>query len=95
MTKEVKKAVLNALKFVTEHNLVRSTTIYLSNKLIVRASRPVYGPKGKKRILKGGNQTFILTIGKPNHDEREAIKRFERDNVKFPVSGVKTLSKKK
>lgn len=45
-------------------------TRYLGDKLTVKATRKRY--KGKLR--KGENVDIVLTIGKPNYEEREKIK---------------------
>ena len=49
-------------------------TKYLSDKLTVKATRKRY--KGK--IRKGDNVDIALTIGKPNYEEREKIKRAKK-----------------
>ena len=49
-------------------------TKYLSDKLTVKATRKRY--KGKSR--KGESADIVLTIGKPNDEEREKIKRAKK-----------------
>jgi hypothetical protein len=49
-------------------------TKFLSDKLTVKATKKRY--KGK--IRKGENSDIVLTIGKPNFEEREKIKRAKK-----------------
>ena len=51
-------------------------TKYLSDKLTVKATRKRY--KGKS--LKGDNIDIVLTVGKPNYEEQEKIKRAKKLN---------------
>ena len=67
-------------------------TKYLSDKLTVKATRKRY--KGKLR--KGENVDIVLTIGKPNYEEREKIKRAKKAKqgriemtVKYPPKAKK------
>jgi len=60
-------------------------TKYLSDKLTVKATRKLY--KGKP----GKTFDIVLTIGKPNYEERERIKRAKKLNqgpvemtIKYP-----------
>lgn len=85
MDKKTLNAVSQIVSFIGENNKVRFAAKYLSEKLVVRASRPVFGPKGKKRIIKGGNLQLILTVGKPNFEQREFIKSCKKAGEPFPV----------
>jgi hypothetical protein len=49
-------------------------TKYLSDKLTVKATRRRYNGK----IRKSGNVDIVLTIGKPNYEEREKIKQAKK-----------------
>ena len=67
-------------------------TKYLSDKLTVKATRRRY--KGK--IRKGESADIVLTIGKPNYEEREKIKRAKKAGqgpiemtVKYPPKAKK------
>lgn len=51
-----------------------SVTKFLESNLVVRATRKLYGPKGKKGILTG-NIEVVFTFGKPNFDERKFLKK--------------------
>lgn len=58
-------------------------TKYLSETQIVRAVRRTYGGK----ILKG-NTEILVTIGKPNYQEREFIKLCKKAGESFPVKKI-------
>jgi len=49
-------------------------TKYLSDKLTIKATRKRY--KGK--ILRGNAIDIVFTVGKPNYEEREKIKRAKK-----------------
>lgn len=66
----------------------RSATKFLNEKLVVRVSRPVY--KGKldgagKRARRVG---LVLTIGEPNYEARDFIKKCKRAGEPFPVKKI-------
>lgn len=66
----------------------KSATKYLSDKLVVRASRPVYKEKldgAGKRARRIG---VVLTIGEPNHEAREFIKRCKKLGEPLPVRRI-------
>jgi len=63
---------------------VRQATMFLDPKMVITATRRTF--KGK--ILQRGNIEIILKIGKPNHAEREFIKRRKRAGEKFPVKKI-------
>jgi len=56
---------------------------YVSDKLIVRATRKLYGGKPDKAKVE-----IMLTIGKPNFKEREFIKMFKKVGEPFPVKKI-------
>jgi len=67
-------------------------TKYLGDKLTVKATRRRY--KGK--IRKSDNADIVLTIGKPNYEEREKIKRAKKAGqgpiemtIKYPPKAKK------
>lgn len=62
---------------------VRATK-YVSNKLIIRATRRLF--QGK--IAKNGEIEMVLTIGKPNYLEREFIKVCKEAGEPFPVKKI-------
>lgn len=51
-------------------------TKYLSDKLTIKATRKRYNGK----ILKGHAVDIVFTVGKPNYEEREVIKRAKKRN---------------
>ncbi len=61
------------------------STKYLNEKLTVKATRKRYGGKILKRMK---TVDIILTIGKPNYEEREFIKRWKFGDGKFPINGI-------
>lgn len=65
-------------------------TKFLSDKLTVKATRKRY--KGKPR--KSDNVDIVLTIGKPNFEEREKIKRAKKDK-QGPIEMTMKYSKLK
>ena len=52
-------------------------TKYLDEKLTVKATRKLY--KGK--ILKGHAIEIVFTVGKPNYEEREIIKKRKKGGI--------------
>lgn len=87
MIKEVSKAVIAVLDEL-HGGQVHKAAKYLDTNLVVRATRPVFGPRGKKRVLKGGNFQVVLTIGKPNYEERKFIKACKKAKESFPIKKV-------
>lgn len=73
---EVVEAIIN--------NEAIKATKFISPKLIVRATRKLYG----KKIIKNHNIEITLTIGKPNWAEREFIKLCEKSGEPFPIKKV-------
>ena len=66
----------------------KSTKFIYGENLTVKATRKRYDGK----ILKSQSVEIVLTIGKPNYEEREALKKAKKDNItltfrsKFPKS---------
>lgn len=64
----------------------KSTKFVYEEDLTVKATRKRYNSK----ILKGRSIDIVLTIGKPNYEERQALKKAKQDNItltfrtKFP-----------
>lgn len=67
-------------------------TKYLSDKLVVRAVRRLYGNKFDRYQTE-----IVLTIGRPNYAERALIKACKQAKEPFPVKKVliKSVPKKK
>lgn len=71
-------------------NLLRTdawrTTKFVSDKVIVRATRKTFNGK----LSKQGNLELIVSIGKPNYKEREYIKLLKKAKEPFPVKKMLT-----
>lgn len=63
----------------------RKATKYVSDKLVINATRRTYGGK----IVKG-NIEVVLKIGKPNYAERQFIKLLKKSKEPFPVKNIVT-----
>lgn len=61
------------------------TTKFVSPKLVIRATRRLYGGKVPGR----GQATIILTIGSPNYIERDFIRVCKQAGERFPVRRVR------
>jgi hypothetical protein len=59
-------------------------TKYLSEKLTVKATRKRY----KGRIYKDHAVDIVFTVGKPNYEEREFIKRAKKAGEPFPIKKI-------
>lgn len=81
MEQEIK--VISSIVDCLIKNKAFVATKYISSSLIVRATRKL----SKKRIAKG-NIEIVLTIGKPNYQERDLIKGFKKDKEEFPIKGI-------
>jgi len=88
--KEVAKVVDALLK-----SGARKATLFLSKSQVIKASRPAFrGDKMRGAFRKGLSRfDIVLTIGKPNYDERETLRK-AKGMVPKGV-GLKFLPKKK
>lgn len=68
-------------------NSAYSATKYLSEKLIVRATRKLFKSEGRQ-IRKSSTVEIVLTIGQPNYLERDFIKDCRKAKEPFPVKNV-------
>ena len=59
-------------------------TKYLSPVLTIKATRKRY--KGK--FLKGHAIDIVFTVGKPNYEERDVIKRHKKMGMAFPLNHI-------
>lgn len=66
-------------------NGARSATKYLSDRLVVRATRRLYGGK---ILPKHYNTEVVITVGRPNYRERQFIKECKRAGESFPVRKI-------
>ncbi len=80
--KITRKAISQVIETILEGGAIQATK-YFSETLIVRARRRTYGGKVVK-----GNTEILLTIGKPNYQEREFIKTCKRAKEPFPIKRV-------
>ena len=85
------KVSINAISSTVEV-LLRSeskkATKFLSDKLVIRATRKTY----RGRIDRRGNTEVFLTIGRPNFTEREFIKACVKSGESFPVKKIQLKS---
>lgn len=58
-------------------------TLYVSESLTVRCTRPLYKGKFDKR-----NETFVVRIGKPNYRARKFIALAKKAGESFPINRV-------
>lgn len=64
----------------------RSATYYDSPKMTVRVSRKVYRKTG--RYQRGADLALVLSIGSPNHQARQFIKRCKKAGQPFPIGKI-------
>ncbi len=85
MTKDtITPTVIRAIDKVCKDLLeadARMAVKYISDRLIVRATRTLFRGKIDKR----GNFQITVTIGRPNYREREFIKLLKKAGEPFPV----------
>lgn len=74
--------IVDLIEVLDGTGAIRATK-YLSEKQIIRAVRRTYGGK----IIKG-NTEIVLTMGKPNYQEREFIKNCKKAGEGFPVKKI-------
>lgn len=60
----------------------RSAVKYISPSLVVKLTRQ------RPYRVRAKNETFLLTVGKPNYAEREMVKLFRTAKEPFPVKRV-------
>lgn len=87
--------ILESVKEVVKEIIMEDAykvTAYLHDKLTVKATRKLYKGGWKKRET----MDIVLTIGKPNYEEREKIKRAKKLNqgpiemtIKYPPKAKK------
>lgn len=87
MEQNVKKAIGDVLDALITTGASKAAK-YLSDKLVVRVARPTFGPIGKKRVLRDTNIQVVLTIGRPNFEQRRFIKLAKKAREAFPVKKV-------
>lgn len=82
MDKSIQNAIVSVMSAVS-HSKVYFAAKYLSDKLVVRATRPRFEGKVSK-----GNLHVSLVIGKPNFAQREFIKMCKKAKEPFPVKKI-------
>jgi hypothetical protein len=80
MLKEI--AVTQVARAILFNGAVKATK-YVNEKLTVKATRKCY-----KRRIRGGAIDIVLTIGRPNFEERDFIKKLKKAGEPFPVKKV-------
>lgn len=69
----------------------RQATKYLSEKLVITATRRAY----KGEINKKDNIEIVLKVGRPNYKEREFIKKCKKAKEPFPINKIQLKHFKK
>lgn len=85
--KRVQNAVSKVVLTLIQSGAHRATK-YLSEKYVVNVTRPIFGPKGKKRLLKGSSIHLVIKLGKPNYAERAFIAQCVKAKEPFPVKKI-------
>lgn len=82
--------IIKVVEFLLKSE-ARKATKFLHPKLIIRATRKTFGGK-----LLNGNLELFLTIGKPNYEEGEFVRRCLKVGEPFPIKKIqlKFLKKK-
>jgi hypothetical protein len=81
------KGCNDAIKSLAEYPFAKKATKYISDNVVAKATRKVYG----KKIVGWGLQLpieMVVTVGRPNYAEREFVKMCKKANVPFPVKRV-------
>jgi hypothetical protein len=87
MDKTVLKAVDQTVSYLLGARFYKATK-FLSERLVVKATRRRYGGK----IVKNGSVDIVLTIGRPNYEEREFVKKCKKAGEPLPVKKVQLKS---
>jgi len=78
----LKNIISGVVDVLLENNSYKAEK-YLSEKLVVRATRRIFGGK----IVKG-NIEVLLVVGKPNYAQRAFIKRSKKNKLMFPLKQI-------
>ena len=65
----------------------RKATLYLSPKLTVKATRPVY-PDHQVERKRDTHASIVFTVGVPNFEERHFIRQALKAGEPFPIKKV-------
>lgn len=85
MDKRVQNAV-GKVVFTLIKSRARRAAKYISPGMVVRASRKVF--RGKIEPDSWNHVEVILTIGRPNHRQRQFIKLCQKAGEEFPVKKI-------
>ena len=77
---------LNLLLTTVKHPGVYQATCYLSPTEVAKLTRRRF--KGKLQPTSTRQETFLLTLGRPNFLERQLIKACQRAKEPFPVRKI-------
>ncbi len=88
----VPKNVYGELGILIVEEGVRKATKYLTGKEVVKATRRLHNKKIDKRDKR---IEIIFTIGVPNHEEREFIKKAKKAGEPFPIKKIQIKWPKK
>jgi hypothetical protein len=67
----------------------KKATKFFSEKLTVKATRKLYGGKRPTRFQQlHGIAEILFTIGRPNYEEREFIKKAKKAGEPFPIKKI-------
>ena len=89
MDKNIRKAVATVVEAILHEEAgkrpAHRAAVILSDKLVVTATRRVFGGKIDRR---NKNVEVVLTIGRPNYLNRQRINAAKRDGVKISPKTV-------
>jgi hypothetical protein len=80
------EAITACMDYVLRDRNVARATKYLSPTLVVKVSAQVFG---KRRVsIRDRQETFVVTVGKPNAEERAWITSAKKAGKSFPAKQV-------
>ena len=81
---KIPRKIFSELAEVLLTTMAYKVTKFYSEKDIARASRRLY----QGRISNRGNLEILFTIGRPNFEEREFIKKCKKVKEPFPIKKI-------
>lgn len=81
----IPRQVYGQLAEILVNGKARRATKFLSEKLVVKATRKLFQGKVDRR---SSSVDIVLTVGPPNYAEREFIKRCKTVGEPFPVKKI-------
>lgn len=82
---DVPKEAGKVVTYLISDPTVRKATKYLGEKLVVKATRTLYGGRATRR---GSGEEIRVTTGRPNYEEREYIKLLKKAKEEFPQRSI-------